>query len=79
MRERRYMRKLMEAAFAEDNRLGIPVILDTDAQSKCDKYTHFGMTLAGTRRFGVYGVLYYLVKFPDEIDAPHDFERLSEV
>ena len=66
------MRKLMEAAFAEDNRLGIPVILDTDAQSKCDKYTHLGMTLAGTRRFGEYGVLYYLVEFPDEIDAPHD-------
>lgn len=30
------------------------------------------MMLAGTRRFGEYGVLYYLVEFPDEIDAPHD-------
>ena len=67
-----YMRKLMEAAFAEGNRLGIPVILDTDAQSKCDKYTHLGMMLVGTRRFGEYGVLYDLVKFPDGVDAPHD-------
>ena len=66
------MRESMEAAFAEGNRLGIPEILDTDAQSKCDKYTHLGMTLAGTRRFGEYEGLYDLVKFPDEIDAPHD-------
>ena len=66
------MREPMEAAFAEDNRLGIPVILDTDTQSKCDKYTYPEMTLAGTLRFGEYGVLYYLVEFPDEIDAPHD-------
>lgn len=43
------MRESMEAAFAEGNRLGIPGILDTDAQSKCDKYTHPEMTLAGTR------------------------------
>lgn len=66
------MRESMEAAFAEGNRLGIPGILDTDAQSKCDKYTHPETTLAGTRRFGEYGGLYDLVKFPDEIDAPHD-------
>ena len=46
------MRDSMEAAFAEGNRLGIPGILDTDAQSKCDKYTYPEMTLAGTRRFG---------------------------
>lgn len=33
--------------------------------SKCDKYVHLGMTLAGTRRFGEYGVLYDLIKYPD--------------
>lgn len=48
------MRESMEAAFAEGNRLGILGILDTDAQSKCDKYTYPEMTLAGTRRFGEY-------------------------
>ena len=60
-----YMRKVMDIAFAEGNRLGIPVILDTDAKSKCDKYMHLGMELAGTRRFGEDGVLYDLIKYPD--------------
>ena len=60
-----YMRKVMDMAFAEGNRLGVPVILDTDAKSKCDKYIHLGMELAGTRRFGECGVLYDLIKHPD--------------
>lgn len=47
----------------------MPVVLDTDAKSKCDKYVHLGMALAGTRRFGTYGVLYDLIKYPDA-DAP---------
>ena len=28
-----YMRKVMDMAFSEGNRLGVPVILDTDARS----------------------------------------------
>ena len=62
-----YMRKVMEMAFAEGDRLGVPVILDTDAKSKCDKYIHLGMELAGTRRFGEYGVLYDLIKYPTPV------------
>ena len=60
-----YMRKVLDLAFAEGNRLKIPVILDTDAKSKCDKYMHLGMELAGTRHFGEHGVLYDLIKYPD--------------
>ena len=60
-----YMRQVMDMAFIEGNRLGVPVILDTDAKSKCDKYIHLGMELAGTRRFGEYGVLYDLIKYPN--------------
>lgn len=60
-----YMRKVMDMAFAEGNRLGVPVILDTDARSKCDKYLHLGMELAGMRRFGEHGTLYDLIKYPD--------------
>ena len=60
-----YMRKVMNLAFAEGNRLGVPVILDTDAKSKCDKYLHLGMQLAGTRPLGSCGTLYDLVKYPD--------------
>lgn len=63
-----YMRKVMDMAFADGNRLGVPVILDTDAKSKCDKYVHLGMELAGTRHFGEYGVLYDLIKYPDRFD-----------
>lgn len=61
---RGYMRQVMNTVFAEGDRLGVPVILDTDAQSKCDKYVHLGMELAGTRRFGEYGALYDLIKYP---------------
>lgn len=64
-----YMRKVMDMVFAEGNRLGVPVILDTDAKSKCDKYIHLGMELAGTRRFGEYGVLYNLIKYPDSVSS----------
>ena len=60
-----YMRKVMEMAFAEGNRLQIPVILDTDAKSKCNKYMHLGMELAGTRDLGQAGKLYDLIKYPD--------------
>ena len=59
-----YMRKVMEMAFADGDRLGIPVILETDARSKCDKYLHLGMKLAGTRRFGKHGLLYDLFRYP---------------
>lgn len=59
-----YMRKAMDMVFSEGQRLGVPVILDTDARSKCDKYMHLGMELAGTRRFGECGVLYDLIKYP---------------
>lgn len=64
-----YMRKLMNMAFKEGNRLGVPVILDTDAKSKCEKYMHLGMELASTREFGEYGVLYDLIKYPDSVSS----------
>ena len=60
-----YMRQVMDIAFAEGNRLHVPVILETDAQSKCDKYVHLGMQLAGKRSLGAYGALYDLVKEPE--------------
>lgn len=60
---------LKSGTFAEGNRLGVPVILDTDARSKCDKYVHLGMKLVGTRRFGDRGVLYDLIKYPDVATA----------
>lgn len=61
-----YMRKVLEMAFADGNRLQVPVILETDAKSKCDKYMHLGMELAGTRDAGELGTLYDLIKYPDK-------------
>ena len=59
-----YMRKVMDIAFSEGNRLHVPVILETDARSKCDKYVHLGMQLAGIRDIGEFGKLYDLIKYP---------------
>lgn len=60
-----YMRKVMQMAFDEGARLGIPVLLDTDAKSKCDKYIHLGMQLTGTHPFGEKGTIYDLAWFPE--------------
>lgn len=60
-----YMRKVLDMAFSEGNRLHVPVILETDARSKCDKYMYLGMELYGVRDIKAYGKLYDLVKFPE--------------
>lgn len=59
-----YMRKVLNLAFAEGSRLQLPVLLETDARSKCDKYIHLGMQLEGIRDLGEYGKLYDLVWYP---------------
>ena len=51
------MRKVLNIAFAEGDRLGVPMILETEAKNKCDKYVHLGMELAGTRDLGMCGKL----------------------
>ena len=60
-----YMRKVMDIAFAEGDRLGVPVILETDAKSKCSKYIHLGMELVGVRDIGEFGKLYDLIRYPE--------------
>ena len=64
-----YMRKVLNLAFAEGDRLGVPVILQTDAKSKCDKYVHLGMELAGTHDLCEFGKLYDLIKYPKPTKA----------
>ena len=63
------MRKVLNLAFAEGDRLGVPVILETDAKSKCDKYMHLGMELAGIHDLGEFGKLYDLIKYPKPTKA----------
>ena len=55
----------MDFAFAEGDRLGVPVILETDAKSKCSKYIHLGMELVGVRDIGEFGKLYDLIRYPE--------------
>lgn len=59
-----FMRQVMAMPFAEGDRLGVPVLLETDAQSKCDKYIHLGMKLVGVHDYGRLGKIYELVREP---------------
>lgn len=61
-----YMRKLLDMAYQDADRLGVPVILETDAMSKCVKYQHLGMELAGTRDVSAFGKLYDLIRPPEK-------------
>ena len=56
----------LDMAYQEGERLGVPVILETDAMSKCEKYHHLGMELAGTRDVGAFGKLYDLIRYPEK-------------
>jgi GNAT superfamily N-acetyltransferase len=40
-----YMRQMMEYAFSESDRLGLPLILTTDDEKKVKIYEHFGMKM----------------------------------
>lgn len=57
-----YMWKLMEMLYeiADENHL--PIVFDTDAKNKADKYVHLGMTLAKTRNIGNGIILYDLYR-----------------
>ena len=59
-----YMRKAMETAFSMAEEMGMPCILDTDAQEKMERYCHLGMTLAGKRKVDDRTCLYDLIWTP---------------
>ena len=57
-----YMRKALEIAFEEGKKRGCPVILDTDAKLKCDKYVHLGMKNVRTGKIDDCAYWYDLVR-----------------
>ena len=57
-----YMRKALEIAFGEGIRRDCPVLLETDAVLKRDKYVHLGMKNIRTRKLDDSACLYDLVK-----------------
>ena len=56
-----FMRKVLDIAFDEGRKKQCPVILDTDAVLKRDKYVHLGMKNVRTRKIGENAYLYDLV------------------
>ncbi len=64
---RGFMRKLLEIAFEEGRRHALPVVLDTDAVLKKDKYEHLGMKCVTTQHFTDGVELYGMVYEPDNI------------
>lgn len=57
-----FMRKALDIAFEDGKRRGCPVLLDTDAELKRDKYVHLGMKNVQTRKISEGSYLYDLVK-----------------
>ena len=62
-----FMRKVLEIAFEEGRRQAVPVVLDTDANLKKDKYEHIGMKCVVTQHFKDGVELYGMVYEPDNI------------
>ena len=57
-----FMRKALDIAFDEGRKRGVPVLLETDAALKRDKYVHLGMTNIRTRNLNDSAYLFDLVK-----------------
>ena len=59
-----YMRRVLEAAFEEGRRYAVPVVLETDAVLKRDKYIHLGMECVAEHHYTDGVVLYDMVYEP---------------
>lgn len=73
-----FMRKVLEIAFEEGRRQAVPVVLDTDAQLKKDKYEHIGMKCVTTQHFEDGVELYGMVYEPDNIPKEWKSETVLE-
>ena len=47
-----HMRQMMEFALQTAKEYGLPLVIETDEQIKCDKYCHLGVKLVNKRDFG---------------------------
>lgn len=57
-----YMRQLMEMLYEIAEEQKLPIVFDTDAENKLEKYEHLGMSLAKTRDLGNGVFLYDLYR-----------------
>ncbi len=75
---RGFMRKVLEIAFEEGRRQAVPVVLDTDAHLKRDKYEHIGMKCVVTQHFTDGVELYGMVYEPENIPKEWKSETVLE-
>lgn len=59
-----YMRRMLEEVYEIADKIGVPVILDTDDKDKCRRYQHLGMTLDRVRNCGERFHMYDLIREP---------------
>lgn len=78
-----YMRQTLEIAFEEGRKHGMPVVLDTDAVVKREKYEHLGMKWVVTQHIAdgveVYGLVYEPDELPEEWKSEAVLERYAVV
>ena len=58
------MKKMLEETYELGDKLGVPVILDTDDKDKSDRYVHLGMKLDRVRNCGEKFHIYDLIREP---------------
>ncbi|MCR4793004.1 MAG: GNAT family N-acetyltransferase [Lachnospiraceae bacterium] len=73
-----FMRKLLEIAYEEGRKDGLPVVLDTDAELKKAKYEHVGMKCVITQHLANGVELYGMVYEPDNVPKEWKSERVLE-
>ncbi len=73
-----FMRRVLEIAFEEGRRQAVPVVLDTDAHLKRDKYEHIGMKCVVTQHFTDGVELYGMVYEPENIPKEWKSEAVLE-
>lgn len=63
-----YMRQLMEMLYEIADAQNLPIVFDTDAENKLEKYEHLGMSLAKTRELGDGVFMYDLYRPAQKIE-----------
>ena len=78
-----FMRPLLEVAYEEAKKLNCPVVLETDAKLKSDKYEHLGMKCIVTQKLtdetSVYSLVYEPDTLPDEMKSDKVIEAYNAV
>lgn len=67
-----HMRQMMEYAFSESERLGLPLILTTDDEKKVKIYEHFGMKMMREHIVSDRAIYYEMLRSPQKAESKAD-------